>query len=77
MTDQEAIVVIDEFNATYLNEYKDLSDIERLLEAALSLADAYNELKAAYEHSEWLRMRQGDAYTRKPGEDREGGRSSF
>jgi hypothetical protein len=69
MTDNvhEAIAVIDEFNATYENEYKDLSDIEDLLEAALKLADAYNELQAAYEHSEWLRLRHGEVSTRQFG----------
>ena len=39
MTALEAVEIIREFDRTYDDNYKDLSDIERLLEAALYLAD--------------------------------------
>lgn len=50
MTIEEAIETIREFNRTYEDNYKDLSDIEALLESA-------NFLIAEYTYSEWLRLK--------------------
>ena len=45
MTTLEAVEIIREFDRTYEDGYKDLSDIERLLEAALHLVKELEEFK--------------------------------